>query len=185
MPTRSAQTCSESAKLDFLRSLLPELVEEGRRILIFSQFTSLLNHIQALCVDCSLPLVRLDGSTSNRQGVVDRFQNGEVPLFLISLKAGGMGLNLTTADTVILTDPWWNPAVEQQAIDRAHRMGQKKSVFVHRLIVSGSIEERVLELQEHKRQLADGLYQADGQSLGALSEDDLSELLKPLDPEFL
>ena len=96
-----------------------------------------------------------------------------------------MGLNLTAADTVILTDPWWNPAVEQQAIDRAHRMGQKKSVFVHRLIVSGSIEERVLELQEHKRNLADGLYQADGQSLGALSEDDLSELMKPLDPEFL
>ncbi len=184
VPTRSAQECQESAKLDFLRNLLPELIAEGRRILVFSQFTSLLNHIQALCVECSLPLVRLDGSTSNRQAVVDRFQDGDVPLFLISLKAGGMGLNLTSADTVILTDPWWNPAVEQQAIDRAHRMGQKNPVFVHRLIVSGSIEERVLELQEHKRNLADGLYQADGQSLGALSEDDLSELMKPLDPAF-
>ena len=184
VPTRSARECPESAKLDFLRSLLPELIAEGRRILVFSQFTSLLDHIQALCVECALPLVRLDGSTTNRQAVVDRFQNGEVPLFLISLKAGGMGLNLTKADTVILTDPWWNPAVEQQAIDRAHRMGQQNSVFVHRLIISGSIEERVLELQEHKRNLADGLYQADGQSLGTLSEEDLSELMRPLDPEF-
>lgn len=181
VPTRSAQACKESAKLDFLSTLLPELIEEGRRILLFSQFTSLLDHIQSLCARLALPLARLDGATHNRQAAIDRFQNGQVPLFLISLKAGGMGLNLTAADTVILTDPWWNPAVEQQAIDRAHRIGQRNTVFVHRLIISGSVEERVAELQQQKRDLAESLYDADGQSLGTINDEDVKALLNPLD----
>ncbi|TVR45088.1 MAG: DEAD/DEAH box helicase [Planctomycetota bacterium] len=182
VPTRSARNCPESAKLDFLRELLPELIDEGRRILLFSQFTGLLDHIAALCQEIEQPYVRLDGQTRNRQSIIDRFQTGSVPLFLISLKAGGMGLNLTAADTVILTDPWWNPAVEQQAIDRAHRIGQTDPVFVHRLIIGGSVEERVLELQQHKRDLAAGLFDANGQSLTALSENDITQLLQPIDP---
>ncbi|TVR07718.1 MAG: DEAD/DEAH box helicase [Planctomycetota bacterium] len=183
IPTKRAQACSKSAKLDFLKELLPNLLEEGRRILLFSQFTSLLDHIAVLCQDLYIPMVRLDGRTRNRQAAIDSFQQGEVPLFLISLKAGGIGLNLTRADTVILTDPWWNPAIEQQAIDRAHRMGQTDPVFVHRLIIRGSVEERVVELQDKKRSLASGLYGDDGQALATLSDDDIAALLKPLESD--
>ena len=109
-----------------------------------------------------------------------RFQAGEVPLFLISLKAGGVGLNLTAADTVIHYDPWWNPAVEAQATDRAHRIGQDKPVFVYKLIAAGTIEERMLELQERKRALAAGVLSQGGGALAAFGEDDLQALFQPL-----
>src|SRR5204862_8355044 len=130
-----------SAKLEALMDMLVELTAEGRRILLFSQFTSMLALIEPELSARSIPFVRLTGETRDRETPVRRFQAGEIPLFLISLKAGGTGLNLPAADTVIHYDPWWNPAVENQATDRAHRIGQDKAVFVYRLIVSGSVEE--------------------------------------------
>jgi SNF2 family DNA or RNA helicase len=111
---------------------------------------------------------------------VDRFQSGEVPVFLISLKAGGAGLNLTAADTVIHYDPWWNPAVENQATDRAHRIGQDKPVFVYKMITSGSVEEKIVAMQQRKQELADALFSGEGDS-SRLSEKDLQSLFEPLD----
>jgi SNF2 family DNA or RNA helicase len=128
----------------------------------------------------NIKFVRLDGSTRDRQAVVDRFQSGEVPVFLLSLKAGGTGLNLTAADCVIHYDPWWNPAVERQATDRAHRIGQVKPVFVYKLVAAGTVEERIQELQARKAQLLSGLLDDDGQSLPAFNQDDLEELMKPV-----
>ncbi len=142
-----------SAKLDLLREMLPSMVEEGRRILLFSQFTGMLSLIAQALDQLGLAYVTLTGDTQDRATPVQRFMQGEVPVFLISLKAGGVGLNLTAADTVIHFDPWWNPA-ENQASDRAHRIGQQQPVFVYRLIAAGSIEERIAELQERKATLA-------------------------------
>jgi SNF2 family DNA or RNA helicase len=138
--------------------MLPELVEEGRRILLFSQFTSMLDLIEAEVTALGIPFVDLRGDTKDRETPVARFQRGEVPLFCLSLKAGGTGLNLTAADTVIHYDPWWNPAVEAQATDRAHRIGQDKPVFVYKLIAETTIEQRMLELQDRKAALANGLF---------------------------
>ncbi|MDD5298699.1 MAG: DEAD/DEAH box helicase [Rhodocyclaceae bacterium] len=176
-----AQRLRESAKLDLLRDMLPEMVDEGRRILLFSQFTSMLDLIQAELQSLGLAFVRLDGDTKDREDPIRRFQAGEVPIFLISLKAGGVGLNLTAADTVIHYDPWWNPAVENQATDRAHRIGQDKPVFVYKLIVAGSIEEKILGLQEKKANLADGILSKDGAKAVKFSESDLAALLAPLE----
>ena len=125
----------------------------------------------------------LRGDTEDRAAPVARFQAGKVPLFLISLKAGGFGLNLTAADTVILYDPWWNPAVEAQAADRAHRIGQEKPVFVYKLIAEGTIEERMLELQEKKRALAAGVLDEGGETFAGFGEADLELLLRPLDAD--
>jgi len=126
--------------------------------------------------------VKITGNTRDRDTPVRRFQSGEVPLFLISLKAGGTGLNLTAADTVIHYDPWWNPAVEDQATDRAHRIGQDKPVFVYRLIVGGSVEEKMLALQARKRELAEGIYGGRGAGQSApLSAGDLEVLFQPLE----
>ena len=124
--------------------------------------------------------MELRGDTEDRAAPVARFQQGEVPLFLLSLKAGGVGLNLTAADTVILYDPWWNPAAEAQAIDRAHRIGQEKPVFVYKLIAEGIIEDRMLALQERKRGLAQGLLDEAGAGRSAFGEADLQALLAPL-----
>ncbi len=124
--------------------------------------------------------VELVGSTVDRATPVRRFQTGEVPVFLISLRAGGTGLNLTAADTVIHYDPWWNPAVEQQATDRAHRIGQDKPVFVYKLIAAGTVEEKILELQSRKADLADRLFTTAGASTIDLRAEDLSELFAPL-----
>ena len=124
--------------------------------------------------------MELRGDTEDRAAPVARFQQGEVPLFLLSLKAGWVGLNLTAADTVILYDPWWNPAVEAQAIDRAHRIGQEKPVFVYKLIAEGIIEDRMLALQERKRGLAQGLLDEAGAGRSAFGEADLQALLAPL-----
>jgi superfamily II DNA or RNA helicase len=143
-----------SAKLDDLMEMVGELIPEGRRILLFSQFTSMLDLIKPRLHEAGIPFVELRGDTRDRAAPVRAFEAGEVPLFLISLKAGGRGLNLTSADTVIHYDPWWNPAVENQASDRAHRIGQTKSVFVYKLIAMDTVEERILELQQRKAELA-------------------------------
>ncbi len=169
-----------SAKLAQLMEMLPELIEDGRRVLLFSQFTSMLDLIVPELARAGIDHVELRGDTDDRVTPVARFQAGEVPLFLLSLKAGGVGLNLTAADTVILYDPWWNPAVEAQAIDRAHRIGQEKPVFVYKLIAEGTIEERMLALQERKRSLAESVLDEAGAERSAFGEEDLQALFAPL-----
>ncbi len=168
-----------SAKMELLLDLLPTLVEDGRRILLFSQFTEMLSLIEQEVTKLKLPYLKLTGDTKDRSELVDTFQNGDMPLFLISLKAGGVGLNLTAADTVILYDPWWNPAVEQQAIDRAYRIGQDKPVFVYKLLADGTVEDKMLELQARKAGLADALLSGVA-SDATLSAQDFEELFKPL-----
>ena len=169
-----------SAKLERLMELLPQMLEDGRRVLLFSQFTSMLALIEAELERHALPYVLLTGDTQDRAAPVQAFQAGEVLLFLISLKAGGTGLNLTAADTVIHYDPWWNPAVEDQATDRAHRIGQDKPVFVHRLITSGTIEEKMEALKARKQALADGVLGAGAGPTLALTEGDLDVLFTPV-----
>jgi SNF2 family DNA or RNA helicase len=176
----AAQKVQEHAKLDMLMAMLPELVSEGRRILVFSQFTSMLALIEVELRKEGLAYTKLTGDTQDREEVVRRFQDGEVPIFLISLKAGGVGLNLTTADTVIHYDPWWNPAVENQATDRAHRLGQLNNVFVYKLVVAGSIEEKILALQERKAELVAGILSEDSSSMVKFGEADIAALLAPL-----
>lgn len=166
----TAKKVNTSAKLDFLVEKLESLVEEGRQILLFSQFTSMLDLIKPELDSRGIEYVELRGDTKDRNTPVETFQAGKVPLFLISLKAGGFGLNLTAADTVIHFDPWWNPAVENQATDRAHRIGQNKKVFVYKLIAEGTIEERMLELQEHKKELAMAIF--DPEKAGSLKFDE-------------
>ena len=172
----------ERAKLDWLCQQLPALVAEGRRVLVFSQFTQALSLIERALDELQLPWLALTGRTpvARRGEVVQRFQRGEAPLLLVSLKAGGQGLNLTAADTVIHFDPWWNPAVEAQATARAHRIGQTQPVFVYKLIAEGSIEERMLALQARKRTLADGVLGHDDEAAAKFSEQDLHDLLAPL-----
>jgi len=148
----------ESAKLKMLMELLPEMLDEGRRILLFSQFTTMLGLIEKELKALDISYAKLTGQTRKREEAIAHFRDGEVNLFLISLKAGGVGLNLTEADTVIHYDPWWNPAVETQATDRAHRIGQKNPVFVYKLITEGTVEEKILALQAKKRDLADSIY---------------------------
>jgi SNF2 family DNA or RNA helicase len=156
-------------------------VAEGRKILLFSQFTEMLGLIEKALPDLGIPWVKLTGQSKNRDAIIDKFTSGQVPLFLISLKAGGVGLNLPQADTVIHYDPWWNPAVENQATDRAHRIGQTKNVWVVKLVAQGTIEERMLTLQERKAQLAQDMYEGAVQRKEPLfGESDLNELLKPL-----
>jgi superfamily II DNA or RNA helicase len=169
---------ARSAKLDELLSMITELLEEGRRIVLFSQFTSMLALIEQSLKAAGIHYEKLTGQTRNRAKPVERFQNGESPVFLISLKAGGTGLNLTAADCVIHYDPWWNPAVEQQATDRAWRIGQDKPVFVYRLITEGTVEERMHALQARKSQLADGLYGSKDTFASALTAEDISVLFE-------
>jgi superfamily II DNA or RNA helicase len=176
----AARRVSASAKLEHLMEVLPPLIEDGRQILLFSQFTSMLDLIKPLLAETGIRYVELRGDTKDRAGPVARFQKGEVPLFLISLKAGGTGLNLTAADTVIHYDPWWNPAVEDQATDRAHRIGQDKPVFVYKLVAQGTVEERMLELQQRKKALAAGIYDADGATGAALDAAAIECLFEPL-----
>ncbi len=173
----------EGVKLAWLREHLPDLLRQGRRVLVFSQFARMLDLVEALLTELKLPALRLSGETPERQRGerVARFQACECPLMLLSLKAGGVGLNLTAADTVIHLDPWWNPAVQAQASARAHRIGQDKPVFVHQLLVQGSIEERILALQVRKKALADGVMGVDGAAeLLKFSAADLEGLLAPL-----
>jgi len=176
-----AKSIKQSAKLEFLMETLPEMIEEGRKILIFSQFTSMLSLIEAELVEHKIAYVKLTGSSKNRQDLVETFQSGQVPVFLISLKAGGVGLNLTAADTVIHFDPWWNPAVENQATDRAYRIGQDKPVFVYKLIIENSIEQKIQQIQEKKAELANALLSEEvSEGNLSLTNDILDTLLAPL-----
>jgi SNF2 family DNA or RNA helicase len=177
----AAAKVKQSAKLQELLEMLEQLTQEGRKILVFSQFTSMLNIIAQELTVKKLPFVTITGDTKDRKTPVDKFQNGSEQIFLISLKAGGTGLNLTAADVVIHYDPWWNPAVEEQATDRAHRIGQTKKVFVYKLIAQGTIEQRMLELQDRKRILAGSIYDSQGNVSLAFSEKDLEALLSPMD----
>lgn len=173
-----ARADGPSAKLDVLLPRLDELVEDGRKVLVFSQFTTLLGLLRSRLDESHLAYEYLDGRTRDRQARVDRFQHGDgARIFLISLKAGGVGLNLTAADHVFLLDPWWNPAVESQAIDRAHRIGQTQPVFAVRLIARDTVEEKVLELQASKRSLADAIVRADERLIRDLRREDLELLL--------
>jgi superfamily II DNA or RNA helicase len=181
VPVPAAQKVKQSAKLELLMELLPELLAEGRKVLLFSQFTSMLTLIEEELAKRKLSWVKLTGQSQKRDAIIEQFTGGAVPLFLISLKAGGVGLNLTQADTVIHYDPWWNPAVETQATDRAHRIGQTKQVMVYKLVAQGTIEERILALQERKAALASSLYAGDAARKQPLfTESDLAALLKPL-----
>lgn len=169
---------ASSSKLVTLYARLEEAVADGHKALVFSQWTSLLDRVEPGLRERDIEWQRLDGTTRNRGDVVDLFQSDEgAPVMLLSLKAGGTGLNLTAADHVFLLDPWWNPAVEAQAADRAHRIGQSRPVVVHRLIAIDTVEEGILKLHERKRALADAaLEDSDGGS--RLSRDDLLELLE-------
>ncbi|MBK9037394.1 MAG: DEAD/DEAH box helicase [Myxococcales bacterium] len=149
----AARTATGSAKLDHLLARLTELVDAGRTTLVFSQFTSMLRLIEQACRAAGLTTLTLTGATRDRAGVVRRFQAGAAPIFLVSLKAGGVGLNLTRADTVIHYDPWWNPAAEAQAADRAHRIGQDRPVHVYKLVARGTVEDAICALQDDKRRL--------------------------------
>lgn len=173
-------TAPPSAKLEMLLDMLPEMIEEGRKVLLFSQFTTMLTLIEKEMIKRKIGYVKLTGQTRDRETPIEAFQNGEVPLFLISLKAGGVGLNLTAADTVIHYDPWWNPAAEAQATDRAHRIGQDKAVFVYKLITEGTVEEKILELQERKRQLAEGIHAGRGEHRALWTPEDFDMLFAPL-----
>ncbi|HVX83989.1 MAG TPA: DEAD/DEAH box helicase [Phycisphaerae bacterium] len=170
-----------SAKLEMLLTQLEAIIDEGHKALVFSQFTSLLAIVRKRLDENPKGPVRyayLDGKTRDRKSPVEQFQNDpDTKLFLISLKAGGLGLNLTGADYVFLLDPWWNPAVEAQAIDRAHRIGQTRHVFAYRLIAKGTVEEKVLQLQQTKRDLADAILSEDNALLSNLTVDDLQVLL--------
>jgi SNF2 family DNA or RNA helicase len=167
-----------SGKLEALLELLGEAVDGGHRTLVFSQFTSMLDLIAPALEQAGIVFCRLDGSTKDRAAVVEKFQNDSgVQVFLISLKAGGTGLNLTGADTVIHFDPWWNPAVEAQATDRAHRMGQKSVVTSIKLIARDTVEQRVLEMQEKKRTLITGLFDPENAASASLDADELLQLI--------
>jgi SNF2 family DNA or RNA helicase len=167
-----------SAKFEALFADLEEVMEEGHKVLVFSQFTSLLALVKKELDARKVAYEYLDGKTKDRQARVDRFQSDPaLKLFLISLKAGGVGLNLTAADYVFLLDPWWNPAAEAQAVDRAHRIGQKRNVFAYRLIAKDTVEEKVLELQQSKRDLAEAIITADNALIAKLAREDLERLL--------
>jgi superfamily II DNA or RNA helicase len=165
-----------SSKLDVLFEQLEDLVAEGHRALIFSQFTGFLGKVRERLVEENIEFCYLDGSTRNRTDVVNEFKNGAAPVFLISLKAGGFGLNLTEADYVFLLDPWWNPASEAQAVDRTHRIGQARNVMVYRLVAKDTIEEKVMALKAKKSQLFADVMEGDALSGGALTAEDLAGL---------
>ena len=179
----SARLVMASSKLDDLMEMVGEMIPEGRRILLFSQFTSMLDLIKPRLTEAGIGFAELRGDTRDRAEPVRSFEAGEVPLFLISLKAGGRGLNLTSADTVIHYDPWWNPAAEDQASDRAHRIGQTKSVFVYKLIAADTVEDRIVELQQRKANLANIALSEEGDLTG-IEIDDL-EFLFGAPPERL
>ncbi|MFU8788480.1 MAG: SNF2-related protein [Methylobacter sp.] len=178
---KEAQKVQESAKLDLLMELLPEQLEEGRRILVFSQFTRMITLIEHELNALKIGYTKLTGQTRHRDEAIERFKSGEVDVFLISLKAGGVGLNLTEADTVIIYDPWWNPAAESQAADRAHRIGQDKPVFVYKLITENTVEEKIIAMQDKKRALAEGIYKGgEKEESLKLTAEDLTALFEPL-----
>ncbi|NAP01625.1 helicase SNF, partial [Halomonas sp. MG34] len=170
----------KSAKLEQLKRLVEESRLAGRRVLVFSQFTQMLSIIGKELSQEGIPYFYLDGQTPSEERVdrCNRFNEGERDMFLISLKAGGTGLNLTGADTVILYDSWWNPAVEQQAADRAHRIGQQNAVQVIKLVARGTIEEKMNELQERKKQLIEAVIDPKEKHVASLTDEDIREILQ-------
>ncbi|HJL17328.1 MAG TPA: DEAD/DEAH box helicase [Sandaracinaceae bacterium LLY-WYZ-13_1] len=179
VPMRAARSVQRSAKYELLMELVEGQLGRGHRILIFSQFTRMLALIARGLDERQIGYLSLTGQSKDRQGLVDAYEGGRADVFLISLKAGGVGLTLTSADTVIHYDPWWNPAAQDQATDRAYRIGQTRPVVAYNLFVQGSVEERMLALQQRKRKLAQGILSGAGGKL-SLSEDDLEELFAPL-----
>jgi len=171
----------KSAKLEALLDLLDGLMEEGRSVLVFSQFTSMLSLIEQALNERKYQYLKLTGQTQNRTELVRDFQEGKAPIFLISLKAGGTGLNLTKADTVIHYDPWWNPAVEDQATDRSHRIGQEAPVFVYKLITTGTVEEAILKMQEQKRKLVEGILGNTNAGKLTITEKEIETFFAPLE----
>ncbi|MCP0913599.1 DEAD/DEAH box helicase [Legionella sp. 27cVA30] len=176
----AAMAHGESAKLDSLLQLLDSLMEEKRKVLVFSQFTSMLQLIEEQLINRNYPYLKLTGKTQNRQALIDNFQQGSVPIFLISLKAGGVGLNLTQADTVIHYDPWWNPAIEDQATGRSHRIGQENPVFVYKLLTAGTVEEVIQQMQAKKRALIEDVLVSHSPGKTVFTESDLERFFKPL-----
>ena len=177
----AGRKASSSAKLTVLMEMVDEFLSEKRRILVFSQFTSMLSLIEVELKARNIPYAILTGDTGDRASVIRTFQEGQVSLFLISLKAGGVGLNLTAADTVIHYDPWWNPAVENQATDRAWRIGQDKPVFVYKLIAKGTLEEKIQELQQKKADMANAILSAGEIQSVQITPDDLQAIFEPLE----
>jgi len=172
------QRADTSSKVELLREELETVVEDGHKALVFSQWTSLLDLVEPHLRAAHVPFLRLDGGTRDRAGVVSAFQADDgPPVLLVSLRAGGVGLNLTAADHVFLLDPWWNPAVEDQAADRAHRIGQTRSVIVYRMVAEGTVEERILALQARKRELFDAALGEAG-AAASLTREDLLQLLQ-------
>jgi non-specific serine/threonine protein kinase len=166
-----------SGKFEHLKDMLEEIIDEGHRILLFSQFVDMLDLVKAWLIKEGIPYEYLTGKTKDRQGAVERFNNNDnVPIFLVSLKAGGTGLNLTGADYVIHYDPWWNPAVEDQATDRAYRIGQKKKVFVYRLITKNTVEEKIQKLKQVKRNLVDSVISVDRNITKSLTMADIRDI---------
>ncbi len=176
----AARFVKQSAKFEATMELVDQQLADGHRILIFSQFTSMLKLLSEGLAEKRLPHLILTGNTKDRQGLCDQFESGQADVFLISLKAGGTGLNLVSADTVIHYDPWWNPQAQEQATDRAYRIGQKKPVFVYDMFVAGSVEERMLQLQQRKRKLADAILHGELPQVDALTEADVEVLFAPL-----
>jgi SNF2 family DNA or RNA helicase len=171
----------DSGKFNLLKDLTLEALESGRKILLFSQFRGMLSIIRTWLDEIGTQYLYLDGATRNRQDLIDKFSQDEsVRLFLISLKAGGAGLNLMAADTVIIYDPWWNPAVESQAVDRAHRIGQTKTVSVYRLVTEDSVEQKIMALKARKSKIVDALINENGLSTVKLTKGDLESLFSPL-----
>lgn len=180
LKSQSAKQITTSSKFEQLMEMLPPMIEEGRKVLLFSQFTSMLQIIETACKERQIPFAKLTGRTRNREQPIEEFQSGQVPLFLLSLKAGGTGLNLTAADTVIHYDPWWNPAIEEQATDRAYRMGQDKPVFVYKMVCEGTVEEKILQMQEKKKNLASAIFDPKSSQLSSLSTSDIDALFEPI-----
>ena len=173
-----SETSELGAKLAWLGEHLPEMLTQGRKVIIFSQFTSVLDLIAAHCNELGITYSMLTGQTRHRDKVISTFTEGESNVFLISLKAGGTGLNLTQADTVIHFDPWWNPAVENQATDRAYRIGQDKPVFVYKLIMADSIEQKVFTMQQQKQALVDALFNDKHMTFNSFNEEQMLALLQ-------
>ncbi len=180
LPFIKASEVTQSAKREFLMEMLDTLIAEGRKILLFSSFSSMLMILEQELISKKINYAMLTGQTKDRITPVNCFQEGDAAVMLISLKAGGVGLNLTAADVVIHYDPWWNPAAESQATDRAHRIGQTKPVFVYKLVCKGTVEEKIVQMQENKKQLSKGLFKAGEHRSTKMSAKDLEYLFEPL-----
>ena len=169
----------ESGKMDAVTRMIMSAISEDHKVLVFSQFVKHLTIISDFLKESNIPFAYLDGSTKDRQAQVESFQNDDhIKIFLISLKAGGVGLNLTRAEYVFILDPWWNPAVEQQAIDRAHRIGQENKVFIYKFITKNTVEEKILKLQQRKMRLVSDLISTEESFVKNLSKEDIELLLE-------